>query len=608
LVLTDVLSDGAIFLAYVAIPVFLVLLTRKRRDMPFPWMFWMFGAFILGCGLTHLTDVLLFFWPIYWLDACLRVLTAVASWGTVLAIWPTFRLLLAWRGTRELEKILAEKEVLIREREEAQALLRASEDRFRNVAEVAPSAFVLADSGGEIVWANQAAQTTFGTSLRGLYIGSLMSPNLAEAQARALEEIKSGGREPPKARHMEGVWGVRANGTSFPAEVSIGSYRDHEGKLFFIGIIRDVTERERLRQERDRFFSISSDLLCIVGADGVILAVNDSWEKVLGWRPEEIRGRSFTELLHPDDIARTLEVYRRLAAGAGAPRRLDQADGDSLENRYRHKDGSYRWLAWTGTAVYDTHVLYAGARDITRRRDLEASIARSNDDLQQFAYIASHDLQAPLRTIASYLGLVESRVGDNVPAETRDYIRTAIAAAKKMKLLVHDILTYSRVSTRKQELAPIELREVVDAALASVENDIAETEAQVVVSAHLPRVMADALQIEQVLTNLLSNAIKFRRDGVKPVVHVSATPTSVGSTQTVWKVSVQDNGTGLDPADTRRLFQMFQRFHQPSRYAGTGIGLAICHRIIERHGGRIFLESSAPGRGSVFSFTIPGAP
>jgi NO-binding membrane sensor protein with MHYT domain/signal transduction histidine kinase len=237
----------------------------------------------------------------------------------------------------------------------------------------------------------------------------------------------------------------------------------------------------------------------------------------------------------------------------------------------------------------------------TRAQEILASkaeeLARSNADLEQFAYVASHDLQEPLRMVASYTQLLARRYRGKLDADADDFIGFAVDGATRMQALIQDLLSFSRVTTKGRSLQFIDAKAACDSACVNLQRSI-EKSAAVVSVAPLPSVLADAGQLTQLFQNLIGNAIKYRNDR-EPKIHVAAKPT--GAT---WTFSVQDNGIGIDPQYWDRIFQMFQRLHTREEYSGTGIGLAICRKIVERHGGKIWVESQL-GHGSTFLFTIP---
>jgi PAS domain S-box-containing protein len=242
----------------------------------------------------------------------------------------------------------------------------------------------------------------------------------------------------------------------------------------------------------------------------------------------------------------------------------------------------------------------ATTQDITELRMVQKELARSNADLQQFANVASHDLQAPLRMISSYLQLLEKRNMNKLDEASMEYISFAVDGAKSMKCLIKDILDYSKVGSQGTEFLPTDMDMVIGAVIRDLDSSIAESGATIL-HEHLPKVKADQTQMVQLLENLVGNAIKFQGERA-PIVHISAK--KVGH---FWEFSVMDNGIGFDIKFKGRIFEMFQRLHTKEEYKGTGIGLAICKRIVERHGGQIWAESEI-GNGTTFFFTIPIGP
>jgi len=228
-----------------------------------------------------------------------------------------------------------------------------------------------------------------------------------------------------------------------------------------------------------------------------------------------------------------------------------------------------------------------------KARELE----RSNEELQQFAYVASHDLQEPLRMVSSYTQLLGRRYGDRLDGDAKEFMEFIVDGAARMKQLIEDLLAYSRVGTRGRELAPASSGAALDKALANLRAAQEASGAQITHD-EMPEVLADGTQLTQLFQNLVGNAMKFRGEEA-PRVHVG-----VESREKVWVFTVRDNGIGLDPQYADRIFMMFQRLHNKAEYPGTGIGLAICKKIVERHGGHIWVESK-PGEGATFGFTLP---
>jgi PAS domain S-box-containing protein len=253
-------------------------------------------------------------------------------------------------------------------------------------------------------------------------------------------------------------------------------------------------------------------------------------------------------------------------------------------------------------------VCHAVVSDITERKRAEGALkkltedlTRSNEELEQFAYVASHDMQEPLRMVSSYVQLLERRYQDKLDQEAKDFIGYAVDGANCMQRLIQDLLAYSRVTTRAQLLAPLDAHDALGEAVRNLQAAIQETGA-LVSNGKLPLILGDHTQIAQVFQNLVGNGIKFHKPGQPPRVHVSAEPNA--EQPNFWTFKVKDNGIGIDPKYFDRLFVIFQRLHGNQEYPGTGIGLALCKRIVARHGGSIRVESEE-GKGATFYFTLP---
>jgi light-regulated signal transduction histidine kinase (bacteriophytochrome) len=231
-------------------------------------------------------------------------------------------------------------------------------------------------------------------------------------------------------------------------------------------------------------------------------------------------------------------------------------------------------------------------------KNYSRELERSNKDLEAFAYVASHDLQEPLRAISSYLQLIEKRYNDKLDDKGRDFIRRAVNGAHRMQDMINDLLVYSRLTTRGKAFEPFAVDGIIDRALTNLSAAIERSKAKIKCDP-MPEITGDSSQVLRLLQNLISNAIKFN-DKTRPVIHLSA---EKPDKKKEWLFSVKDNGIGIDPEHSKNIFKIFHRLHGRGKYPGTGIGLAICQKIVERHGGKIWLESQ-PGSGSTFFFTI----
>ncbi len=366
---------------------------------------------------------------------------------------------------------------------------------------------------------------------------------------------------------------------------------------------RQVLRELQLRE--DRFRSLvqnSSDVIVVLTEDGMVRYVSDSCRRILGYASEDLVGKDTRAFLHPDDAARTVTAFSGL---------VDCPETTfSVEFRFLHGDGTWRILEATASNLLDhpsVKGIVANARDVTEQRRAEeqveqyaARLERSNRDLENFAYVISHDLREPLRMVTSFLRLLEQRYEDVLDARGQEFIDYAVDGAARMRAMIGALLDLSRVKTRGRPFEPVDTEEVLDRTLRVLARTIEESGAEVTHDP-LPTVSADAVQLAQVFQNLIANAIKFRHEGQPPRIHVAA----IREGGAWWVFSVRDNGIGIDPAQVDRLFQIFQRLHTEEEYPGLGMGLALCKRIIERHGGRIWVEA-APGEGSTFYFTLPG--
>ncbi len=287
-------------------------------------------------------------------------------------------------------------------------------------------------------------------------------------------------------------------------------------------------------------------------------------------------------------------VLHRDGGLIGVVQLSDKIDGDFTQA----DEDQLVQLAKFYTATFELQYVYDDLRRLTAAlRQATRELRRSNAELEQFAYVASHDLQEPLRMVTSYLQLLERRYKANLDEDASDFIAYAVDGAARMQTLIQDLLTYSRVGTRGASFEPTDCQAVLDQVLQNLEVAIAESDTQID-SGPLPNLSADASQLAQLLQNLVGNAIKFRGDS-PPRVQVAATQRDGD-----WMFSVQDNGIGIDPQYSERIFQVFQRLHGIGQYPGTGIGLAVCKKIVERHHGTIWVESQ-PDAGATFFFTIP---
>ncbi|HLY61597.1 MAG TPA: ATP-binding protein [Terriglobia bacterium] len=340
--------------------------------------------------------------------------------------------------------------------------------------------------------------------------------------------------------------------------------------------------------------------IIMLDPEGHVITWNEGARRIKGYVASEIIGRDFACFYTAEDIAR--DYPKELLS-------LAARDGRFEDEGWRiRKDQSRFWADVVITALRDDAGKLRGyakvTRDITERKQAEDAmaqktqeLARSNADLEQFAYVASHDLQEPLRMVASFTQLLAKRYQGKLDSEADEFIGYAVDGARRMQVLINDLLAYSRIGTRGKGFEPTNSAVVLETALGNLKAAIKESGA-VVTHDLMPTVRADEGQLCQVLQNLIGNAIKFHGSD-PPLVHVSAQRDNGN-----WRFSVRDNGIGINHEYVHRIFIVFQRLHTSAEYPGTGIGLAISKKIVERHGGRIWVESE-PAKGSTFCFTLP---
>lgn len=352
----------------------------------------------------------------------------------------------------------------------------------------------------------------------------------------------------------------------------------------------EIDERARAEAERDRFFDMSVEMLCVAGFDGWFKHLNPSWEKVLGWTAEELMSRPFTEFVHPDDRGSTSSERQRLSAGTVT---LD------FENRYLAKDGTYRWLSWRSVAVPERGLIYAVARDIEEQKRIEQL---KND----FVSVVSHELRTPLTSIRGSLGLIAGGVAGELPAKARSLVDIAAKNCERLVRLINDILDVEKIESGQMgfRFAAVDLGALAEQA---IEGNRAYAEGYEVAlriaaageDAAVARVWGDADRLLQVITNLISNAVKFSpRGGVAEV--------AVTRGEGVARVAVTDHGPGVPPEFRQRIFEKFAQADSSStrEKGGTGLGLSISRAIVERHQGRIGFTSE-PAVATTFFFELP---
>jgi PAS domain S-box-containing protein len=484
--------------------------------------------------------------------------------------------------------------------------------RYRGLLEAAPDAMVVVNQDGNIVLLNVQAEKQFGYS-RDKLIGQQVKNIIPVGFAERL--ISDGLRSPADALAQQIGTGIeltgrRENGSEFPIELMLSPLESPEG-ILVTAAIRDISVRKsaetHLATMEGRYRGLleaAPDAMVVVSPAGKIILLNVQAEKQFGYSRDELVGQKVTNIIPEGFAERIIADGTRSAADA-----LAQQIGMGIELSGRRKNGSEFPLEIMLSPLESAEgvLVTAAIRDISTRKQAEAQLLhkveelnRSNEELEQFAYIASHDLQEPLRMVASYTQLLSRRYKGQLDPDADEFIAFAVDGASRMQRLIQDLLTYSRVRTKGQELLDTSSEEALQHALMNLRVTI-EDSAALVTYDPLPTVLADQVQLIQVFQNLIGNAIKYQSSGA-PRVHISA----VRNGDEKWTFSVKDNGLGIDSQYFDKIFGMFQRLHKREEFAGTGIGLAICKKIVERHGGHISVESKQ-GEGSTFRFSLAGS-
>ena len=491
---------------------------------------------------------------------------------------------------------------LARQRQQANESIRESESRFRAFAEMAPAILWIAEADGSCSFVSKGwCDFTGQHEQTALAFGWLefVHPEDREQAARILMDAVA------KREAFSMDFRLRRGDGEYRWTWNSGRPRFHSGGDFagFAGSLIDIHERKQSAQASALLSAIvdsSEDAIIRKDLNGIIMSWNKGAELLFGYSAEEAVGRSILMLIPPERAEEEPKILDRMKRGERV---------EHFETIRVRKDGKQRNISLTISPIKDAGGRVVGAskiaRDITERvrqdeelRAANAALNQANADLQQFAYSASHDLQEPLRMVAVFSELLQKRFGGQLGPTGNDYVVQTMEGARRMQTLLHDLRTYTEVSTAEpRTVDPVDAGQVLEKTLLNLDVAIRESGASISSTA-LPPVRLAAVQLEQLFQNLIANAIRYR-SAAPPRIHISATRQGEQ-----WLFSVEDNGIGIEPQYQEQIFGIFKRLHSSSEYPGTGMGLAICQRVVERAGGRIWVESET-GRGSTFYFTVP---
>lgn len=510
---------------------------------------------------------------------------------------------------------------------QAELELRQSEERFRLMVEgVQDYSIFMLDPQGYIMTWNDGAKNIKGYNAHEI-IGKHFSVFYTSDGIKAhkpeieIETAKSTGR------YEEEGWRVKKNGSVFWASVVLTAlYNDQNQLIGFSKVTRDLSERklaeEALQQSEERYRMLVEQVtdygIFMLDEKGRIISWNEGAKNIKGYTEAEILGKYFTIFYPEEDLLNGKPAMELKHA---------RAHGKYEEEGWRlRKDGTRFWANVVITAVYNTEGTLMGfskvTRDLTERKKAEkaltdsyevyrrlteelkitnAELSYANEELEQFTSIVSHDLQEPIRTIKSFLQLIDRKLPNDTAPEIKTYVDKSIAAINRMRELILNLLQYSQLTRIDISPEEVNVADLLSEALQNLKGSVDISRADIVVQSELQTVQGDRVQLVQLVQNMVSNALKFTNGNTPQVVIRSSQQDGVPH------FAVQDNGIGIDPSDIGKVFDIFRRLHTHKAYPGTGIGLAICKKIVDRHNGHIWLES-APGKGTTFYFTLNEAP
>lgn len=713
-----VISDVLITLSYYSIPLSLAYFIRKRKDLPYAWLFAMGALFIVACGTTHLMSAVLIWIPLYWVDGILKAFTAVISLITAVAMWKIIPLALKLPTTAQL---LAEQEKAISEKYKLSAILdnapvaaytKDTNYRYqysnRLVSEIfnLPSTQIIGCQDSDffddetvqeirrydkkVLENGERIETIHSYHLKNgeeriflttkeplrdkngnIYALSGISTDVTDlkrsevAQQEALSRLNKIANQLPSlvfqfrmrpdgsvclpyaSEVLRKIYridpaSVREDATAVFAVVhpddltnhletikksaqELSPWRDEyrlkfadgtecwlwgnalpeleeDGSILWHGFVSDITERKRIeldmlttKNQLQATLDAIPDLMFEVGLDGYYYDVHTPHTELLIQPAEQLLGKKIIDVLPPDaaEVALTaLQESLEKNRSNGRQFKLQLPQGETwFELSITTKQA---------TSNFEQPRFIVLSRNITERKQLELELQRSNAELEQFAYAVSHDMRQPLRMVTSYLSLIEKALTNQLDEETRQFMDFAIEGSKRMDGMILSLLDYSRVGRLTKTLILISSRECVDEAMLFLQPALKESGGTVSISGDWVELVANRDELTRLLQNLIGNALKYHEENKPPEVEVLAT-----ATEKRFRVEVRDYGIGIAPNQVERLFKVFSRLQARSRFEGTGVGLALCRKIVEHHGGKIGVESEGEGYGSTFWFELP---
>ena len=615
-----VVSDIIVAMAYFSIPISLSTFVKKRKDLSFRWVFVMFGIFILACGTTHLLDAWTMWNPAYRLEGIVKAVTALASIGTAITLWPLIPKALAIPSPAQLEIANDELQREVIERKTAEEKLQSLADSLEvrikertKKIEMLTERLVLATESAEmgiwdwdtinnkLIW-DERMYSLYGIS-HGQFGGAYetwkrsLYPEDRDQAERDLQRALDGQEDYDSEFRIlwpnQSVHYIKTFGTV---------QRDGQGKAIrIVGINMDITRKKHAEKRFELVVEATPSGMVMINNSGNIELVNAKAEEMFGYPRAELYGQSI-EMLVPERLCKNHPGYRQ--AFFASPETRAMGAGRDLYGLRKNGTEFPVEIGLNPVETEEGKFVLSSVVDITERKKAEEEIReyaktleKINSELDEFTYVASHDLQEPIRNLISYSALLKEDLDGELSESATEDLYYIIDAAKRMKRLVEDLLSLSKTRRYEFKFTPVSLSDCVDDALQSLHSLIHESDATIHRDS-LPEVIGDHTYLSMLYQNLIGNAIKFRKDP-PPVIHLT-----VEKKDEFWILGVQDNGIGIKDDYLQQIFAPFKRLHGLGEYEGTGIGLAICRKAVERHGGSIWVESEV-GKGAHFKFTIP---
>jgi len=625
----NVLSDGFIALAYVSIPFSLLYILRKRRDLPFSWIFVAFGAFIISCGMTHVMEIISVWIPLYAIAGIIKAITASVSILTAILLIKLIPLILSLPSPVQLRianenlqnsNELLQNEIVARQNSEESLrqaydkltllnqelvaatekairadVLEKSERRFYSIVEGAPHGQLVVNMEGKIELANQQIEKIFGYS-RDKLIGESVDMLLPEKFCQHHMQFRMDYFSKPEAKSMgvgRELHGLRENGEEVPLEIGLNPIEFDDGMKVLCGIT-DISER--IHRERE-FKKLSEALDRTSRMSGI-----GGWEleldtKALYWSDETYRIHEIPKTTHPsfDEAINFYSPEARPIITDAIQRAIDKGEGWDLELPFVTALGKSIWVRTIGTVEFDTDIavrLVGTFQDITERKNFIDELARSNQELESFAYIASHDLKSPLRAVDQLATWLHEDLGEKLDEENLSHLKLMRGRIKRMEKLLDDLLAYSRAGKKDNNLILTNTKELIESVFDMCN---ATTAFKLTLEGDFPDFVTASVPLEQVFRNLISNAIKHGNKTGEISI-------SVTSNNKFYIFSVADNGPGIPQEYEELAFSMFQTLRPRDEVEGSGMGLAIVKKIVELFGGSIHLEQNK-SVGAKFVFT-----